>query len=247
MFVSASVFVFADGLPFSWTLSSLCLCMHCNVYMSVTWHGQIETLKHLIWQLWYPLCVFFTGHSKQASSWEERNWRPDAPSWSCSLGCRLSVWAHTQREPDYQWCSKRNIIASQHGILTLFFFFFPPFSCFHVALVLLKPFIPHCHPSPSLSFLHFIIPFFNFSLGLISFHPTSSCLLSLFHVPLYFLTLIFPPRSSLSLSLTWRHASEVFFQKRKKRKEKNDPVLPVRLLPDQTCGLCSSPGSPELY
>lgn len=126
-------------------------------------------------------------------------------------------------------------------------FFFPPFSCFHVALVLLKPFIPHCHPSPSLSFLHFIIPFFNFSLGLISFHPTSSCLLSSFHVPLYFLTLIFPPRSSLSLSLTWRHASEVFFQKRKKRKEKNDPVLPVRLLPDQTCGLCSSPGSPELY
>lgn len=128
-----------------------------------------------------------------------------------------------------------------------FFFFLPPFSCFHVALVLLKPFIPHCHPSPSLSFLHFIIPFFNFSLGLISFHPTSSCLLSSFHVPLYFLTLIFPPRSSLSLSLTWRHASEVFFQKRKKRKEKNDPVLPVRLLPDQTCGLCSSPGSPELY
>lgn len=122
MFVSASVFVFADGLPFSWTLSSLCLCMHCNVYISVTWHGQIETLKHLIWQLWYPLCVFLTGHSKQASSWEERNWRPDAPSWSCSLGCRLSVWAHTQREPDYQWCSKRNIIASQHGILTLFFF-----------------------------------------------------------------------------------------------------------------------------
>lgn len=83
-----------------------------------------------------------------------------------------------------------------------FFFFLPPFSCFHVALVLLKPFIPHCHPSPSLSFLHFIIPFFNFSLGLISFHPTSSCLLSSFHVPLYFLTLIFPPRSSLSLSLT---------------------------------------------
>lgn len=188
--------------------------------------------------------MFLTGHSKQASSREECNRRPDAPSWSCSLGCRLSVWAHTQREPDYQWCSKRNIIASQHGILTLFFFL-PPFSCFHVALVLLKPFIPHCHPS--LSFLHFIIPFFNFSLGLISFHPTSSCLLSSFHVPLYFLTLIFPPQSSLSLSLTWRHASEVFFQKRKKRKEKNDPVLPVRLLPDQTCGLCSSPGSPELY
>lgn len=126
-------------------------------------------------------------------------------------------------------------------------FFFSPFSCFHVALVLLKPFIPHCHPSPSLSFLDFIIPFFNFSLGLISFHPTSSCLFSSFHVPLYFLILIFPPRSSLSLSLTWRYASEVFFQKRKKRKEKNDPVLPVRLLPDQTCGLCSSPGSPELY
>lgn len=116
------------------------------------------------------------------------------------------------------------------------FFFSPPFSCFHVALVLLKPFIPHCHPSPSLSFLHFIIPFFNFSLGLISFHPTSSCLLSLFHVPLYFLTLIFPPRSSLSLSLTWRHASEVFFQKRKKRKEKKWP-----------CSACASVARSDMW
>ena len=140
------------------------------------------------------LCVFLPGHRDQTPGREECSWGPVAPSWSCGVGCRLSVWAHPQRESGYQWCSKKHIIASQHGILTHFQSFYQRWglslSVLFSSHLPAPTFFYHFH---SLPILHFNTSFISFLLSLVSFHPFLPCLFSSVHVSLYSLILIFPP------------------------------------------------------
>lgn len=149
--------------------------------------------------------MFLTGHSKQAPGREERSRRAHVPSRSCRLGCRFSVWAHTQREPNYQWCSKRNIIASQRGISHSFC---AGFSLLSLVCVSLWSFW-------SLSSLIVILPlrflfYISIHLLLISLSASSPfippCLVSFHHpVALFiFRFLIFPLLSWASSSITWQ-------------------------------------------
>lgn len=179
--------------------------------------------------------MFISGYSDQASCREKCSWGPVATSWSCDVGCRLSIWANTQRESSHQWCSKRHIIASQHGFLT-FLLVCSLLSYFLWRLLpVLKPFSQNLNAVLSTCFLlNISIQLSLVSLSSLSLFILSCLLFSSFHVSLY--SLVFPPPIFVvfEFNLTARLQKPICWKR-------NDPNVSTSLLPDQTCVLCSGP------